>query len=487
MDNLVEAKQTKIGSVEYTPNYQLPVNSIDFKLLEKGYVNFFSGLYFSGNNSFFSLHHIRRNSDGTIRQIKEIAQVYSDGIDNHSYIYQYKDGKYSKPFQYEPTGGKIDFDGQVYSVESFEETQLPTSYADVGGVRHTCSYQPVFNIERITNVRNGSVINSSLNKTNYGTNIFYFEIPMNEGEFALGSVAGGVGGYLFYLDIGANAKKVNRTTYLQHFMSTLQISAYPHGVAFKDVSVGSTISVTNGEGAFIAVLPLYDDTLSVSRVDDGVYIQEGYNSTYVKGRFEQTGITMYSGAPPDTSHPIDIEVDQSTIEIWRLETYDFNNANQSVTRSVIDVTYVDGVLDGRSAQQYYNGELVFDSTSDNASLNNEDNATFYVAADGIGQSRSYTEIVVAQSGTLVNTVIGTIVVDGDNISIGGFTIDLTATKGSSEVYHTATGYTITVTDVTGTPTVTGTPAASLPAGYTSITIVVNGYVITISGMSVAAQ
>ena len=259
-----------------------------------------------------------------------------------------------------------------------------------------------------------------------------------------------------------------------------------HGVAFEDISVGSTISVTNGDGAFIALLPLYNDTLSIARVDDGVYIQDGYNSTYVKGRFEQTGITMYSGAPPDTSNQINVEIDKSTIEIWRLETYDFNNANQSVTRSVIDVTYVDGVAQDRIAQQYYNGELIFDSTSDNASLNNEDNATFYVAADGIGQSRSYTEIVVAESGTLVETVVGTITVEGDNITIGGFTIDLTASKGSSEVYHTATGYTITVTDVTGSPTVTATPAQILPAGYTSMTIVVNGYVITISGMSVSA-
>ena len=484
MDSLVEAKQVKIGSVEYTPNYQLPVNSIDFKLLEKGYINFFAGMYYDNNNSFFSLHHIRRNSDGTIRQIKEIAEVYTDGIDNHSYVYKYKDGKYSKAFQYAPTGGKIDFDGQALTNESFEEIQLPTSYLDVNGIRRTCNYQPVFDVLRISNIRNGSAI---INYNSYNRNIFYFEIPMNEGEFALGSVDGGVGGYLFYLDIGANAKKVNRTTFLQHFKSTLQIMSYPHGVAFEDVSVGSTISVTNGDGAFIALLPLYQDTLSITRVDAGVYIQDGYNSTYVKGRFEQTGITMYSGAPPDTSHKINIDVESSTVEIWRLETYDFNNANQSITRSIIDVTYIDGVLQDRIAKQYYNDNLVFDTTSSNAELTNEDNATFYIASDGVGQSRRYTEIVVAESGTIVNTEIGKIVVEGDNITIGGFTIDLTASKGDSTVYHTGDGYTITINDVTGSPSVTATPGTSLPAGYTSITIVVNGYVVTISGMSVAGS
>ena len=487
MDALVEAKQTKIGSVDYAQNYQLPVNSIDFKLLEKGYVNFFAGMYFNGNNSFFSLHQIRRNDDSTIREIKEIAEVYSDGIDNHSYIYKYTDGKYSKPFQYEPTGGKIDFDGQAFDNKSFSETQLPTSYLDTNGVRHTCTYQPVFNIERITNVRNGSVINSNLNKNNHGTHIFYFEIPMNEGEFALGSVNGGVGGYLFYLDIGANAKKVNRTSYLQHFKTTLEVTSYPHGVAFEDISVGSTISVTSGDGAFVAVLPLYSDTLSLTRVDDGVYIQDGYNDTYVKGRYEQTGITMYSGAPPDTSNEIDVEVDQTITEIWRLETYEFNNANQSITRSIIDVTYIDGVLQDRIASQYYNGTLVFDSTSEDPDLSNEENAKFYVAADGIGQSRSYTEIVVAESGTIVNTVIGTIVVDGDNITVDGFTIDLSASKGASEIYFTATGYTITIENPIGNPTVTATPGTSLPTGYTSITIVVDGYVVTISGMNVTVE
>ena len=484
MDSIVEAKQVKIESTDYTPNYQLPVNAIDFNLLEKGYVNFFAGMYYSNNNSLFSLHHIRRNSDGTIRQIKEISEVYSDGIDNHSYVYKYKDGKYSKAFQYAPTGGKIDFDGQALANESFEEIQLPTSYLDVSGIRHTCNYQSVFDILRISNIRNGS---SVVSYSSYSTDIFYFEIPMNEGEFALGSVDGGVGGYLFYLDIGANAKKVNRTTFLQHFVSTLQVMAYPHGVAFEDVSVGSTISVTNGDGAFIALLPLYQNTLSLTRVDNGVYIQDGYNSTYVKGRFEQTGITMYSGAPPDTSTEINIDVESSTVEIWRLETYDFNNANQSITRSIIDVTYIDGVLQDRIAKQYYNDNLVFDTTSSNAELTDEDNATFYIASDGVGQSRRYTEIVVAESGTIVNTEIGKIVVEGDNITIGGFTIDLTASKGDSTVYHTGDGYTITINDVTGSPSVTATPGTSLPAGYTSITIVVNGYVVTISGMSVAGS
>ena len=496
MDSLVEAKKVKIGSVDYTENYQLPVNSIDFKLLEKGYINFFAGMYFRGstgatNDSFFSLHHIRRNDDNTIRQIKEISEVYSDGIDNHSYVYEYTDGKFSKAFQYEPTGGKVDFDNRRLTTESMEELQIPTSYIDPSGIRRVCTYTPVFNTERIENYRgpsgNRTIVNSNLSYSQHQKHIFYYEIPMNEGEFALGSVDGGTGGYLFYLDIGANAKKVNRTTFLQHFKSTLQVMAYPHGVAFEDVSVGSTISVTNGDGAFIALLPLYQDTLSLTRVDNGVYIQDGYNSTYVKGRFEQTGITMYSGAPPDTSTEINIDVESSTVEIWRLETYDFNNANQSITRSIIDVTYIDGILQDRIAKQYYNDNLVFDTTSSNAELTNEDNATFYIASDGVGQSRRYTEIVVAESGTIVNTEIGKIVVEGDNITIGGFTIDLTASKGDSTVYHTGDGYTITINDVTGSPSVTATPGTSLPTGYTSITIVVNGYVVTISGMSVAGS
>ena len=43
--------------------YELPANSIDFNLKQKGSVNFFAGTYFTGNNSFFSLYQIVRNSD----------------------------------------------------------------------------------------------------------------------------------------------------------------------------------------------------------------------------------------------------------------------------------------------------------------------------------------------------------------------------------------------------------------------------------------
>ena len=145
------------------------------------------------------------------------------------------------------------------------------------------------------------------------------------------------------------------------------------------------------------------------------------------------------------------------------------------------------MLQDRKASQYYNGTLVFDSTSDDPNLNNEENAKFYVAADGVGQSRSYTEIVIPETGTIVNTVIGTIIVDGDNITIDGFTIDLSASKGASEIYFTATGYTITIENPIGDPNVTATTGTSLPAGYTSITIVVDGYVVTISGMSLSVE
>ena len=46
---------------------------------------------------------------------------------------------------------------------------------------------------------------------------------------------------------------------------------------------------------------------------------------------------------------------------------------------------------------------------------------------------------------------------------------------------------IAIENPVGDPNVTATTGTSLPAGYTSITIVVDGYVVTISGMSLSVE
>lgn len=154
MDNIVTIPYAMIEEQEYT-NYQLPANSIDFQVIRSGYINFFAGTYFSNNNSFFSLHQIFRNEDESLLAIKEIAEIYSTGNARDEYIYKYSDGTYSATL--------------------------------------TSEYSLIFNTSQIKR-HNSLTLNA----------VYYFEIPVNKGEYALGSVDGGTGAYLMYLDIAAN-------------------------------------------------------------------------------------------------------------------------------------------------------------------------------------------------------------------------------------------------------------------------------------------
>lgn len=154
INHLVSADYTLINGEE-KENYQMPASSIDFNLMEKGVINFFAGTYFSGNNSFFSLHHIKRDENDAIISIKEIAEIYKSSSDRNPYIYKYTDNTYSDVL--------------------------------------TSNYSLTFSTNRIK--RQSDITTNA---------VYYFEIPVNAGEFALGSVDGGTGAYLMYLDIATN-------------------------------------------------------------------------------------------------------------------------------------------------------------------------------------------------------------------------------------------------------------------------------------------
>ena len=154
INHLVTADYTLINGEE-KENYEMPASSIDFNLMEKGVINFFAGTYFSGNNSFFSLHHIERDENDEITSIKEIAEIYKSSSDRDPYIYKYTDNTYSDTL--------------------------------------TSKYSLTFSTDRIK--RQSSITTNA---------VYYFEIPVNAGEFALGSVDDGTGAYLMYLDIATN-------------------------------------------------------------------------------------------------------------------------------------------------------------------------------------------------------------------------------------------------------------------------------------------
>ena len=155
--NVLTIPNAKINGTIYSNGLEVPGDCIDFHVKQKGYIVFFAGTYFNvGNNDendcFFSLHKVVRNSSNSITSIDEIKTIYEDNSGNLSYN--------------------------------------PAS---------TTGLTKVFDTAVLTNP----------SKTYYIPNaVYYFEIPVEAGEYALGSVSGKNGAYLMYLDISASGSQI---------------------------------------------------------------------------------------------------------------------------------------------------------------------------------------------------------------------------------------------------------------------------------------
>lgn len=172
----IPSNTARVGGIAYTSNYQVPKGSINFSLKESGLINFFAGTYNTSNINlnFFSLNEIKRNG-GTITSIKEISQIYENLGEGDKYVYKYSDNTYSIG-----TRGNLIFDVKTILM----------------GVA------PVKNM------------------------MYYFEIPVNAGEFAMGIASGAdQGAYMIYLDIGANGDSQQEDEVINNFKSVEYRSA----------------------------------------------------------------------------------------------------------------------------------------------------------------------------------------------------------------------------------------------------------------------
>lgn len=174
-NNTTSLNTVKLNGNVYT-NYAFPKGCIDFNLKEDGKINFFGGSYYNGTSEskadcFFSLSVIERNgNDLTSSSIKKISYIYKNNAydntdpDSQKYIYRYSDNSYSG------------------------------SQSNVGDLVFDMRY-----LSEIPPVQNA---------------IYYFEIPVNKGEYALHGVSGhDAGGYLMYLDIGASGGEEQPSDY----------------------------------------------------------------------------------------------------------------------------------------------------------------------------------------------------------------------------------------------------------------------------------
>ena len=398
--------------------YQLPVDSIDFNLKQKGVINFFAGTYFDDNDSFFSIHQIVRNNDAvvtdsenniyssfnTINDIKEIVEIYSNDegtkTTKYSNIYKYSDGTYSEPYRFDGNQNK-------YKMDKTSTNDLTTPYVenstmnatDLSSYISTYGYTLRFKSSQIG--KQSSAITSN--------RIYYFEFPMNQGEYCLGSVTGGTGAYLLYLDIGANAAKTQRTTIYEHFAETKRVFEYPLGVAIVATNEASasntTFDPTNTSNAVIYAS--YVGVVTITRNDNDVTLDRTGGITNAKPTL--VGELMwddtheqYNIHDPGGNNLSDEVLSEETVsDIRRVEFYDFNVNLDELTITLITDTSTNG---GSSyvrtfEQQYQNGT----STTDVNSMNvyNDNGGVKYSVEDLQNQNT----VKTYNSATGVNTTV----------------------------------------------------------------------------------
>lgn len=244
MDNLVTIPVAYINDQEYH-NLKMPEDCIDFSLKSKGFINFFAGTYYlnSGyeNNSFFSLYKIERDGDNNIVAINRIAKIYGN-LENNTgdYIYQY-----------------------------YGESK-PSMSAD---------YEMIFDCSWI---ENPTMVERAL---------YYFEIPANTGEYALGSVSetGKYGAYLIYLDISANGARVEDK---DRYDTAELFEYYKYGCELpKGVQLTQSGKIYNINDPYETVIVEYQDGFNTT---DNLKIDS--NNNFIYGNNAHTAVQYVGGS-----------------------------------------------------------------------------------------------------------------------------------------------------------------------------------------------
>ena len=436
-------------------NYELPVNAIDFNLKQKGYINFFAGTYFTDNDSFFSLHQIIRNNDAvvinaenqtytswdTIKEIREIVEVWS--VDNakgfsyksNIYKYKYKDNQGNTVYSYsEPY--RVDGNQVKYVMNKNNTDDNPNLYTDnydmnetdFNAYVNTYGYTKRFDTTQIG-------VQASVNSSS----LYYFEMPMNSGEYCLGSVTGGTGCYLLYLDIGANASKTRRTIVYEHFKVEKSIYEYPLGVAVTntDYASANNANFSDTDTALAYIKSSYTGTLNITRVSTSEVTMQ-HSGTLTNAKPTLVGELMWDSSyhrynihvpnGDNLSSYITPSLGTTTEEYKRLQYYDWNvNAGEltitvitdKTTSKVVDGTTTQAASTVRSFEQIYN-----DGTSttnvDDMKIYNTNGGTRYASSDLTNPSTSTVKTYDTTAG-LNNTVIANLYyilsnVDGVNIT-----------------------------------------------------------------------
>lgn len=227
--NIMYASNVQISGRKYQ-DYEMPADCIDINLNSQGYITMFAAVNRAEQAGFFSLHQIIRDADQKIVDLKEIKEVYKPN-NGGLYLYLYTDGIYSD--------------------------NVAHTKADISN-----NYTLEFDME---------VITKSTGLVSGG--VYYFEVPVNKGEYALGPTTSGTSAYLMYLDIGANGSDEGTSTTHAYSISCLDFVSPEEG---KELTVPTS---KDGNGNF---MPAYADVVfeikDVKATENDIYIYFKRNS-----------------------------------------------------------------------------------------------------------------------------------------------------------------------------------------------------------------
>ena len=290
--NTVTAEKVLLNG-EVKENYVLPESCIDFNLKEKGFINFFGGGFRGGDacDAFFSLFHIIRDSNDNILSLKRLSKIYGTNRERDPYIYEYIDGSYS-----------------IYDAEN--ETYVSTSLLEGYSLHFDMTWveEPGFTTRDYT--------------------VWYFEIPTNAGEYALGSAINSrtsTGGYIFYLDVGANATKAYRSTIIEAIHTIATEFVCPIGIAI----VAGATSVNDANSYCITIKSQYAGVVGISRASDsaGSYT-ESVSSTSVYLSYAYDGLKINNNEEA-------IAITKVEQDIKRITYFDYSASDNSTIKTVI--------------------------------------------------------------------------------------------------------------------------------------------------------
>ena len=248
------------------------------------------------NFAFFTLNHISRTG-GTINSIKKISEIYqnkywstsqiSDSSTNPKFFYKYSDGTFSNIVVNNVTRAATLADRD-------------TTNGDDGMV-----FNNAYALESPIGTSNKSLFKKAVNNL-----VFYFEVPVNDGEYAMGmasnpdsqNITSFTGAYLMYLDIGANGDTVSSDKVSAYSITTVSnAKSYPLGVDFAPVTVGNN----GGEsmGVFInsssrGVLTLNITSANIAVTDTNAISNYAFQGTKFSASDPPSGNFTVSGNSP---------------------------------------------------------------------------------------------------------------------------------------------------------------------------------------------